>query len=116
MNDLMASGYGRIVANSIKISGDVAKFTLQSSRNRYFVTVAGCEQCAIVKSAATTDGAVFVVGRLFTFIHNGCSQHHCGLDAMFVLHADGNGAAFNQIEQQLVINQMRNNGKNTILA
>ena len=113
--DLTVSGYGFV--DAIKSSAGIAKFTLKSGKNRYFVTVAGAEQCAIVTTAHHNNSELFLVGRLYSFIHNGCAQHHCGIDAIIVLHSDG--ARFSSVEQQLILNQHKNgnhNGKITNLA
>lgn len=113
--DLTVSGYGFV--DAVKASAGTVKFTLKSGKNRYFVTVAGAEQCAIVTTAHHNCTELFVVGRLFSFVHNGCAQHHCGIDAIIVLHSDG--ARYSSVEQQLILNQRRNgnhNGKITNLA
>lgn len=112
--DLTVSGYGFV--DAVKASAGTVKFTLKSGKNRYFVTVAGAEQCAIVTTAHHNCTELFVVGRLFSFVHNGCAQHHCGIDAIIVVPAHGE-SQFNLVEKQLISNQLRaTNGKTANLV
>jgi len=120
--EIIVSGYGVPVDSSIAITDGTAKFTLQSGRDRFFVSVAGYEQCKTIIEASKRGATVFVIGKLFSFVHNGCRQHHVGIDAAIVLTSGASPtetAMIGLIERQIISKQMRNgngNGKTTVLA
>jgi len=121
-SDLLVSGYGRV--NFVRLADNAARFTLQSGKNRFFVTAAGAEQCRVVQEASDSGNRLFVVGRLFSFVHSKCAQHHVGIEAEMILPTSSTPteqAMIGLIEQQILSNQMRNgngngNGKIAIVA
>lgn len=106
MSNLLVSGSG-FVTTTRQSGDDSLRFTLINGGDRFFVEASGAEQCRVVRDAENNGSRLFVVGKLFSFLHRRCTQHHAGIDAIIVLPAP-NSDVVSLVEQQLISNQMRN--------